>query len=122
MKSQFSPSDSSSSSVFDVFFRPGLAAPRILTASSPALAALPMATVATGMPLGICTMDSNESLPDRAEDFTGTPTTGSLGKSWEVGSCGALDCAMVMNIMMCYGCAMDLDGFLWIYGMISMSS
>lgn len=28
------------------------------------------------MPLGICTMDSKESFPDSALDFTGTPTTG----------------------------------------------
>ena len=36
-----------------------------------------MAVVATGTPAGICTIDSSESSPFRARDFTGTPTTGS---------------------------------------------
>ena len=36
------------------------------TASSPALRALPMATVATGTPAGICTMESSESSPRSA--------------------------------------------------------
>ena len=36
------------------------------------------ATVATGMPLGIWTMESRESLPDRALDCTGTPSTGTV--------------------------------------------
>src|SRR6476620_11033631 len=36
------------------------------------------ATVATGMPLGICRMDNTESHPSmELEDFTGTPITGS---------------------------------------------
>ncbi len=34
------------------------------------------ATVATGMPLGICTMDSRESSPSRVARATGTPMTG----------------------------------------------
>ena len=37
----------------------------------------PIARVATGMPLGICTMESNESMPLSALDSTGTPKTGS---------------------------------------------
>ena len=40
--------------------------------------AVPMAKVATGMPAGICTMDSSESIPLRAFDCTGTPSTGKL--------------------------------------------
>ena len=36
-----------------------------------------MATVATGTPRGICTIECRESTPERAEVFTGTPTTGS---------------------------------------------
>ena len=36
-----------------------------------------MATVATGTPAGICTMESSESCPERLEVFTGTPMTGS---------------------------------------------
>ena len=40
-------------------------APRMRTASSPALRALPTPTVATGMPSGICTIDSSESRPSR---------------------------------------------------------
>ena len=37
-----------------------------------------MATVATGTPPGICTMESRESRPFKALDFTGTPITGSV--------------------------------------------
>ena len=50
------------------------------TAKSAALAApaSPMAKVATGMPLGICTMECRESTPDRAFDCTGTPSTGTV--------------------------------------------
>ena len=36
-----------------------------------------MASVPTGMPAGICTIDSSESWPDSAFDSTGTPNTGS---------------------------------------------
>jgi hypothetical protein len=36
-----------------------------------------MASVPTGMPAGICTMESSESWPDSAFDSTGTPNTGS---------------------------------------------
>ncbi len=45
----------------------------------PALAApaSPMARVATGTPAGICTMDNRLSMPFRALDWTGTPSTGS---------------------------------------------
>ena len=52
----------------------------MLTASRPALVApeLPTAVVATGMPPGICTMDSSESQPDSAWERTGTPMTGSV--------------------------------------------
>ena len=35
-----------------------------------------MATVATGMPVGICTVDSSASSPSRVEDLTGMPITG----------------------------------------------
>ena len=46
------------------------------TASRPALLALPIATVATGMPPGICTIDSSESSPSSCASGTGTPITG----------------------------------------------
>src|SRR2546426_9582335 len=48
------------------------------TASSPAFAApdAPMATVATGTPRGICTIESSESSPFSAALCTGTPMTG----------------------------------------------
>ena len=39
--------------------------------------ALPIATVATGMPAGICTIDSSESRPSSCCSATGTPITGS---------------------------------------------
>src|SRR5581483_7846263 len=55
----------------------GSDAPRIRAARSPALRALPMATVATGTPAGICTIDSSESIPSRYFSGTGTPITGS---------------------------------------------
>ena len=49
------------------------------TASSPALVApaLPIASVPTGTPPGICTIDSSESRPCSAALCTGTPSTGS---------------------------------------------
>ena len=48
------------------------------TASKAALMApaLPIASVPTGMPAGICTIDNRLSCPDRALDSTGTPNTG----------------------------------------------
>ena len=51
----------------------------ICAARIPALVApaLPMATVATGMPAGICTMESSESRP-LSTDVIGTPMTGSV--------------------------------------------
>ncbi len=39
--------------------------------------ALPMASVPTGTPPGICTIDSSESRPCSAALCTGTPSTGS---------------------------------------------
>src|SRR5262249_12731740 len=50
------------------------------TANRPAFAApaSPIAKVATGMPLGICTMDSSESCPWRYLDGMGTPSTGKV--------------------------------------------
>ena len=39
--------------------------------------AAPMASVPTGMPAGICTIESSESMPLSAFDCTGTPSTGS---------------------------------------------
>src|SRR5450755_1871122 len=49
-------------------------------ANSAALAApaSPIAKVATGMPLGICTVDSSESSPRRYFDGIGTPSTGNM--------------------------------------------
>src|SRR4051812_3452298 len=50
------------------------------TANNAALAApaSPMAKVATGMPFGICTVESNESRPCRCLEGIGTPSTGSV--------------------------------------------
>ena len=58
----------------------GSVAAIIATANRPALAApaSPIANVATGMPLGICTIDSSESSPRRYFDGTGTPSTGTV--------------------------------------------
>src|SRR5581483_1607023 len=57
----------------------GCLLPSIAAASSAALMApaRPMASVPTGMPAGICTMDKRESMPFKAFDSTGTPSTGS---------------------------------------------
>ena len=49
---------------------------RMRTASRPALRPPPIATVATGMPPGICTIEWSESTPERARLCTGTPITG----------------------------------------------
>ena len=46
--------------------------------NKPALAALPIATVATGIPLGICTIEYKESIPLIVDVFIGTPITGRL--------------------------------------------
>ena len=53
---------------------------RMAAASRAALVApaTPMANVPTGMPAGICTIDSSESRPLSAFDCTGTPSTGSV--------------------------------------------
>jgi len=58
--------------------QPEMAA-RIAAANSAALTApeLPIASVPTGMPAGICTIDNSESSPFMAFDSTGTPRTGS---------------------------------------------
>src|SRR5690606_31116316 len=55
------------------------AAASIAAASRPALTApaRPMASVPTGTPAGIWTIDSRLSMPDSALDSTGTPSTGS---------------------------------------------
>src|ERR1700676_2694674 len=56
----------------------GYFAPRMAAARSAALTApdLPIASVPTGTPLGICAMERRESRPLRAFDSTGTPRTG----------------------------------------------
>src|SRR5476651_2457238 len=64
--------------VFSTAWNCGCLAPRMLADNNAALIApaLPMARVATGMPAGICTMDSSESTPESIDDCTGTPSTG----------------------------------------------
>ncbi len=59
---------------------PDRAAASIAHANSAAFAApaSPIANVATGMPVGICTIDSSESSPRRYFDGTGTPSTGTI--------------------------------------------
>mmetsp|Transcript_28865 Transcript_28865/g.73654 ORF Transcript_28865/g.73654 Transcript_28865/m.73654 type:complete len:268 (+) Transcript_28865:559-1362(+) len=80
----------------------GSCAPMMRTASSPALAALPIATVATGTPLGICTMDSSASRPSRCAPagLTGTPTTGSgVMAATMPGRCAAPPAPAMMTLM-----------------------
>src|SRR6185369_15980600 len=49
---------------------------KICAARRPAFSPPPIATVATGMPFGICTIDSKESSPRRFSVGIGTPITG----------------------------------------------
>ena len=66
-------------------------------ASRAALAAPSMATVATGMPVGICTVESRASRPSRVEDFTGMPITGSVVFAASAPArCAALPAAAMM--------------------------
>src|ERR1700676_1448379 len=57
----------------------GYLLPRMAAASRAALIApdLPIASVPTGMPPGICAIERSESRPFKAFDSTGTPSTGS---------------------------------------------
>ncbi|BAS70895.1 Os01g0199950 [Oryza sativa Japonica Group] len=48
----------------------------ILTANKPAFSAFPIATVATGIPFGICQINRRESVPCKDEVMMGTPITG----------------------------------------------
>uniref|UniRef100_J3KXD3 Uncharacterized protein n=1 Tax=Oryza brachyantha TaxID=4533 RepID=J3KXD3_ORYBR len=48
----------------------------ILTDSKPAFSALLIATVATGIPFGICQINKRESVPCKDEVLMGTPITG----------------------------------------------
>src|SRR5690606_20963911 len=61
--------------------RPAMAGSRIDRIAAANKAALmaparPIANVATGIPAGICTIESSESIPFNACDWTGTPSTG----------------------------------------------
>ena len=56
-----------------------------------------MATVATGMPDGICTVESRASSPSRVELFTGMPMTGRvLAAARAPARCAALPAAAMM--------------------------
>ena len=54
---------------------PGMAAANSAALRAPAA---PMAKVATGIPLGICAIESSESRPPSVFVCTGTPSTGTL--------------------------------------------
>src|SRR4029453_5277968 len=73
----FACSARKSSSFFD---SSGRLPARIATAKSPALTApgFPIAKVATGIPPGICAVDSSESSPFSEALSIGTPSTGSV--------------------------------------------
>ena len=51
---------------------------RISIASKAAFFDPSIATVATGIPLGICTVENRASIPSKVPDFTGIPITGSV--------------------------------------------
>src|SRR5690606_9323119 len=87
----------------------GYLLPRILAASSAALMApaLPIASVATGTPAGICTIDSSESTPLSIDDCTGTPSTGRWVLAAHMpGRCAAPPApAMMTSIPRCSACS-----------------
>ena len=69
----------------------------ICAASTPALRAPPIATVATGIPGGICTTASSASSPCSAPPASGTPMTGLVVKlATTPGRCAAIP-APAMN-------------------------
>ena len=70
---------------------------RICTASSAAFCAPSMATVATGMPAGICTVERSASSPSSVELFTGMPMTGrTVFAASEPARCAALPAAAMI--------------------------
>src|SRR5690606_4518245 len=76
----------------------GCATDSTWTASSAAFTAPSTATVATGIPGGICTMDSSESSPSIVEDLTGTPMTGSgVYAARTPGRCAAFPAAAIIT-------------------------
>src|SRR5882762_5415098 len=77
-------------------------APRMEAARSAALTApdLPMASVPTGMPAGICAMERSESRPFKAFDSTGTPRTGrTVFEAVMPGRCAAPPAPAIMTSM-----------------------
>ena len=69
-------------------------------ARSAALAAPLIATVATGMPRGICTVESNESIPRSAAPSMGTPMTGRrVAAATTPARCAAPPAAAMMQAM-----------------------
>src|SRR6266446_1822881 len=77
---------------------------RTLAASSAALIApaRPMASVPTGTPGGICTIEKSESIPESAFDSTGTPNTGSVvSAAVTPGRCAAPPAPAIMILNPC---------------------
>ena len=77
-------------------------APRMAAARSAALTApdLPMESVPTGMPPGICAMERSESRPFKAFDSTGTPRTGrTVFEAVMPGRCAAPPAPAMMTSM-----------------------
>ena len=72
-------------------------------ASSAALVApaTPMASVPTGMPAGICTIDSKVARPLSAFDCTGTPSTGEVFAAVMPGRCAAPPAPAMMTSRPC---------------------
>jgi hypothetical protein len=70
---------------------------KISIAKSAALTAPSIATVATGIPDGICTVDRRASNPSNVEDFTGIPMTGKVVfAAIAPAKCAALPAAAMM--------------------------
>ena len=64
--------------------------------------ASPIASVPTGTPAGICTIESRLSWPESALDGTGTPKTGSVVKAAVMpGRCAAPPAPAMMTLKPC---------------------
>ena len=77
---------------------------RIAAASRPAFAApaSPIARVPTGIPAGICTIESSESIPLSSVAGTGTPSTGtSVFAASMPGRCAAPPAPAMMTLKPC---------------------
>ncbi len=87
---------------FNFSLNSGLEFAKIAIAKSAAFfaPAAPIASVPTGIPAGICTIESSESIPDNALLCTGTPKTGKIVCAAHIpGKCAAPPAPAMMTSM-----------------------